>query len=289
MKIAAVVFLYNPGEITIANIESYAGSISKVYVFDNTEEGAKLKNSLLKLPVIEYYHDGKNEGLSKRLNEAAHLAIKDGFDWLLTMDQDSSFYNNSFTTYLNCFSKFENKDNVAMFGTTNDRDIISSSEECQVKEVNDLMTSGTLLNLCLFKKIGNFDEALFIDSVDHDYSIRTILAGYPILRFTNIFLSHELGKEVYNSSIKTLFILKKKKEIHSPVRCYYMFRNMLYLTKKFEKENIHQVKQLKKDVISRIKKALLYGRNSLAIFNYLNRAYKDYKNMQMGKISGETG
>ena len=284
MKIAAVVILYNPTDSTLENIKSYSDVISTTYVFDNTEEGATIKDKLSLLPGIKYHHDGKNEGLPKRLNEAAHLAIKDGFDWLLTMDQDSNFYKGLFTKYAACCDRFYGKEKVAMFGTTYEKNEITPVETCQFAEVDNLITSGTLLNLSLFKKIGNFDEALFIDCVDHDYSIRSILQGYSVIRFSNIFLTHALGKEVYKSSIKTLFLIKKKKEIHSPVRCYYMFRNMLYLTKKFETENIPQVKQLNKDVLSRIKKAFLYGRNSAAIIFYLNKAFNDYKKIRMGKL-----
>ena len=284
MKIAAVVILYHPTDSTLQNIESYSEVISKTYVFDNTEEGALIRDKLSALPGIEYHHNGKNEGLPKRLNEAAHLAIKDGFDWLLTMDQDSNFSKGLFTKYASCCDGFYGKEEVAMFGTTYEKSETTPVEICQFTAVENLITSGTLLNLSLFKKVGNFDEALFIDCVDHDYSIRSILQGYFVIRFSNVFLTHALGKEVYKSSIKTLFMVKKKKEIHSPVRCYYMFRNMLYLTKKFKTENIPQVKQLKKDVLSRIKKAFLYGRNSTAIVFYLNKAYKDYKKMRMGKL-----
>jgi rhamnosyltransferase len=285
MKIAAAVILYQPKDVFLLNIKSYYSQVEKVYIFDNSEKEPAIKRELHQLSKVEYYNDGINKGLSKRLNEACYLAGKDGFDWLLTMDQDSDFADKSFTFYLDCFSKFEHKQNAAMFGTYNYRAVIASSEKCDAKEANDIMTSGTLINLSLFKKIGNFDEALFIDCVDHDYCIRAISAGYSIIRFNNIYLSHQLGKEVYRSSIKTLFLVKKKKEIHSPLRCYYMYRNILYLTKKFEKENIPQVKQIKKDVIARIKKAFLYGRNSAEIICFLKRARRDYKNNQMGKIS----
>ena len=283
-KIAAVVILYHPNNSCIKNIKSYYDLVGKVYIFDNTEDKSTLKSELEQWPKVDFYHDGENGGLPKRLNEAGKQAIKDGYNWLLTMDQDSVFLEESFVQYLDCFTAFENKKEVALFGATNDRSVIKSTSQCRFKEENDLMTSGNLLNLSLFKKIGDFDEALFIDSVDHDYCIRSILAGFKIIRFTNIFLLHELGNLVHRSSIKTLFLLKKKKEVHSPVRLYYMVRNMLYLNKKFEKENIPKVKQLKKDVFARIKKAMLYGRNTSEIIKRVKQGYKDHENNKMGKI-----
>ena len=284
MKIAAVVILFHPNETCITNIKSYYDTVGKVYVFDNTENETFIKSGLLNLPGLIYYHDGENGGLPKRLNEAARQAIADGYDWLLTMDQDSNFAEGSFNKYIDCFRNFEYKEKVALFGTSNYRDLFSSTSQCSFEEDVDLMTSGTLLNLSLFKEIGDFDEALFIDAVDHDYCIRTLLAGYRIIKFSNIFLRHELGNVVHRASIKTLFLLKKKKEIHSPQRFYYMVRNMLYLKKKFRKNNLVQVRHLKRDVFARVKKALLYGRSSLEIIRYSKLGYKDYKNNKMGKL-----
>lgn len=283
MKIAAVVILYHPTDSSLANIKSYCDEVDKVYVFDNTRNGSLIKNDLQNLPNVDYRCMGKNLGLPKVLNEASHVAIKEGYDWLLTMDQDSTFLEASLKKYKDCFDHFENKETVAMFGTSNERAVTSSTVECAFEENVCLMTSGTLLNLRLFNKIGNFDEALFIDCVDHDYCIRSILAGYRTIRFSNVFLLHELGHSVYAASIKSLFLIKKNKEVHSPIRLYYMVRNMLYLTKKFEESKVPAVTQLKKDVFSRVKIALLYSRKTIAILKYVKMAYKDFEAGKMGK------
>jgi rhamnosyltransferase len=285
MKIAAVVILYHPTESTIANIKSYCDEVDKVYIFDNTGNVSVIKDDLQFLPNVDYHNMGTNAGIPKVLNDASQLAIQEGFDWLLTMDQDSKFLETSLTKYIQCFSQFEHKETVAMFGTSNKRGAISSTTACQFEENICLMTSGTLLNLALFNTIGDFDEALFIDCVDHDYCIRSMLAGYRIIRFSNIFLQHELGRFVFAASIKTLFLIKKKKEVHPPIRLYYMIRNMLYLTKKFEADNLPVVKQLKYDVFSKVKIALLYSRKSADIIKYVKMGYKDFHAGHMGRIA----
>ena len=284
MKIAAVVILYNPPPGVINNIKTYCNTVGKLYIMDNTEEGAAIKKELKALPGTEYFHDGKNEGLSKRLNEACRFAINEGYNWLLTMDQDSCFEDNSLSMYFDCVKNFKEREYVGLFGISNQRASNSSSGACSFKDDTGIITSGTLMNLAAFKLTGGFDEALYIDAVDHDYSIRAKRAGYRVIRLLNIFLSHELGTEVYRASVKTLFLVKKKKEVHSPLRVYYMYRNMLYLTQKFEKEEPELVNQLKKDVSSRIKKAIFYGRNTGKIIRYLIKAKNDFKNGKMGKI-----
>lgn len=285
MKIAAVVILYHPGDDCATNINSYYHQVDKVYVFDNSEKEASIKPTLLQLSKIEYYHSSHNLGLSKRLNEACQLAINDGFDWLLTMDQDSKFLNDSFVKYLDCFNQFQQKEKVALFGTANKRAVIQSNIQCEFEENICLMTSGTLVNLELFKTIGKFDEALFIDCIDHDYFARAVLAGYKSIQFSSIFLLHHLGNEVYAASIKSFFLIKKRKEVHTPLRLYYMVRNTLYLKKKFGAVNSPTITQLKYDVFSKIKIALLYSRNSKGILTYIRRGYRDYKAGNMGRIA----
>jgi rhamnosyltransferase len=285
MKIAAAVILFHPDNSCLANIHTYYDYVQKLYIFDNTETENNFSDELQSLTKIEYYQDGVNMGLSKRLNEACSLAIRDGLDWLLTMDQDSSFPEGDFIKYLGCANQFTAMDTVAMFGLTYERNNSSASPACQYAENIRLITSGSLLNLQTFKKIGSFDEALFIDLVDHDYCIRAIAAGYKTIQYNNILLSHNLGNTVYNASIKSLFLVKKKKVIHSPVRYYYMARNTFYLIKKFENQNLPHVGQLRADLNTRLKIAFFYSRNIRQIWKYVRLGYNDYKQNKMGRIN----
>lgn len=287
MKIAAVVILYYPPKSVFANIKTYYDYVDKIFVFDNSEVESLVKDDLVNLPKVEFYHNHENEGIAKRLNSACRLAVKEQYEWILTMDQDSSFSVDAVNAYFNCFKQFKEKNNIAIFGTEYKRYTTTTTDNCTVKEVDKLITSGSLLNLSLFEKIGEFDEALFIDSVDYDYCFRAIIASYFIIQFSNVYLLHSIGRIANRSSIKTFFITKKKKEIHSPLRLYYMYRNMLYLNKKYKDQDKKFSKQIRDYVMSRIKVCLFYGRNMLKILKYLKAARKDFKNNTMGKILKE--
>lgn len=287
MKVAAVVILYHPLEAAITNIKTYYNYFDTIYVFDNTEKETSLHDRFQKLSKIKYYHDSQNEGISKRLNTACNIAIENGFSWLLTMDQDTSFNQVSLSNYLNCFHLYKDKNKVAVFGPKHNRELDLNTGECKSEEVVGLITSGMLLNLEVFRKIGCFDEALFIDCVDHDYCIRARLAEHSIIQFSNVSTSHELGKVVHRSSIKSLFLIKKEKVIHSPLRCYYMYRNLLYLENKYKDFDKQLYKDLRLQVTSRIKASAFYGRNILTFIKYLRAAKNDFKNNKMGKIKQE--
>ncbi len=284
MKIVASVILYNPEKETVANIKTYYDFVEKIFVYDNSTVESAIKKELLQLPKVEFYQDFENRGISERLNSACEKAIENNFEWLMTMDQDSKFQPGSLTYYLACTDHVSQKEKVAVFGTQNDKPDYESKADCLPKEVDELITSGSLINLSLFNEIGKFDEKLFIDYVDNDYCYRAKLCGYSLIKFMNISIIHELGKSVYRSSVKTLFLFKKNKTVHPPLRCYYLYRNMLYLCEKYSKIKPELSKKIRKEIRNHIKKSIFYGRQTLGILQHIQKAKTDFKNNKMGKI-----
>jgi rhamnosyltransferase len=282
-KVAAVLIIYNPGYNLLQNMGSYYPFLDKIYVYDNSEQAAAIDWAFYEK--VAYHHDGENRGLPERLNAAAKRAIADGFNWLLTMDQDSYFSEQDMNRYLDQFYRYEKKSEVGVFGPVHSEDLpgLKSNEEWQ--EVDSLITSGALTNLACHQQVGGFDEALFIDAVDFEYGIRAKLAGFRLVQFTHVFMQHEVGRMIRRSSIKSLFLVKKSKSLHSPIRYYYMLRNYLYIQKKYSGKGLKQVRMIGGVVRSRIVNYLLYGRNSKELLHYVLLAYRHHKENKMGKLS----
>jgi rhamnosyltransferase len=282
-KVAAALIIYHPGHNLLRNMASYYPFVDKIYVFDNSEQAASIDWRLYEK--IEYHHDGQNRGLPERLNAAAKKAISDGFGWLLTMDQDSYFSEKDITHYLDQFHSFEKKSEVAVFGPVHSEDLPGLKSNREWHEADSLITSGALTSLACHQQVGGFDEALFIDAVDFEYGIRAKLAGFKLVRFTQVFMQHEVGRMVRRSSIKSLFLVKKSKSLHPPMRYYYMLRNYLYIQQKYRGRQLKQVRMIGGVVRSRIVNYLLYGRNSKELLHYVLLAYRHYKENKMGKLS----
>lgn len=282
MKIAATVILYYPDENVIENILSYINSIEKLYLVDNTETPSKLiTDNLQRFTGAVYIHDGENKGIAARLNHVSDLALKDRFDWLLTMDQDSSFGEKTFINYLNCLTSFENKGNVSMFGINH----VKESDDldiCNAVNVNHLITSGSVLNLRLVNEIGGFDEKLFIDEVDFEYCLRSIAKGFSIIQFTNIFLIHSIGQTSQHRSFKTTKLTSRV--LHSPVRMYYMTRNFLYVETKYRHSFPDEINLRRKVLFNRWKNNVLYNKERFSIMKKIIRGFKDYRKNRMGKL-----
>ncbi|MCH5596835.1 glycosyltransferase family protein [Niabella ginsengisoli] len=183
-KVFGVVILYNPASDVIQNIRSYAKKLSKLYIFDNSDAVVPLDLKELGSNIV-YTADGINKGIAERLNQAAAQAMAEEGDWLLTMDQDSFFDEQALDIYFSCITSSKEKEQVAMFGLEYEQK--TGALNCESEETSFLITSGSLVNLELFKKIGGFDERLFIDEVDSEYCLRANINGYKTVKFKNIF------------------------------------------------------------------------------------------------------
>lgn len=97
MKVLPVVVLYNTSLSSCDSVNSLKNqnlsllSIDRLFIYDNSPDAslnAGLNSKYDDLDVI-YMHDVSNSGVSKAYNIAASYAAKNGFDWILLLDQDT--------------------------------------------------------------------------------------------------------------------------------------------------------------------------------------------------------
>jgi rhamnosyltransferase len=280
MNIAGVVILYHPDiQLLSENIKTYVQGIKQLYVYDNSETKLPgIEEALTRLhPSIQYHYFNANEGIAKRLNKAVEEASRNNYDYLLTMDQDSSFKAGDFEKY-KLQIQASAYSNVAQFGVNCQPDFTIAKD--QPEEALTLITSGSIVNLSLIKNVGAFNEDLFIDFVDAEFSYRVIQRGYINLMFSNIVLNHALGKLIEGRSLANF---KKTMRItHSPIRVYYIIRNGLYLLLKAQGLST----AMKKDVlrcIKIIKNDLIYNPQLGSVYLNLFSGIFDFLRGKMGK------
>lgn len=282
MSFAGVVILYHPDKDIFERILTYMDILDHLYIFDNSESFNHVLNSKITAHrKIQYLHDKENKGIAVRLNQAATLALKDGYSFLLTMDQDSHFRANEAERYQNCILNIKGIEKVGITGL----EFIQSTSDtnCSCERVNELITSGSVVNLHLFEEIGGFDENLFIDYVDHEYCYRAKVKGFEVLKFTHIFLHHSVGEASNKRSFITL--KNSQRSFHSPIRIYYMVRNYLYVNQKYKTTFAPELQQQRNSILTRIKNKLLYNKDRIKLIRLIFRAFKDYKRSNMGKIN----
>jgi len=224
-NVAGVVIIYHPPTSILSGVMSYLDQIQKLYIIDNsTACNQELINQLILVDKVEYISNYGNKGIAYALNQSCLRAIHDGFTWILTMDQDSSFDPSNFSRFLTHLKSKENLiEKVGIFSPYHVINDNVDNNNVDYEKVKVAMTSGNILNLRAFSIVGNFKEKLFIDYVDHEYCLRLRKFGYEVIQCNKVHLRHHLG----NSQRYT--ILRMTATHHNYIRRYYITRNRLYV------------------------------------------------------------
>ena len=277
LNVAGVVILYNPPVGILDNIQTYLSHLDKLIVFDNSE----VKQPWVK-PEIEglsskilFIDNPSNLGIPLCLNQASLLAIELGFDWLLTMDQDSYFESDTFYKYcerLQEATALHPKLSVLTLEHGNAEKVLSSSPFAVVRNA---ITSGSIINLGVWKELGGFEKKLFIDEVDTDYSFKNLINGFEIIKVVDVKLNHQLGTQIQGGYLS--FAFKSNRTIHSPRRVYCMVRNYFYIKKKYSAALPTDVKERKKQLLVSLKNNLLFSGNFFWVLRNIIKGYIHFK------------
>ena len=230
MDISAGIVLFNPDIKRLKeNIDAVIIQCTHLYLVDNGSGNVDEVKGLLNQynqSKISILWNRENQGIAKALNQLTSAAQKEGFDWILTLDQDSVVPSN----IVGEFEKYINNSSVGILCPIicdrNKDEEIKINEDCT--EIDECITSGSLLNIKAWSEIGGFDERMFIDGVDFDICYRLRQRGYKIYCIHSVVLLHELGHIEYHRFLFWKVLVKN----HSAFRKYYIARNIIYVAKK---------------------------------------------------------
>lgn len=229
LKIAGVVVLFNPPENSLRNIHSYFNQMDFLFIYDNSEcENSIILGDIIKSHKTKYCFMEKNSGIATAINRAASYALENGFDFLLTMDQDTSVDPD----FIESYKKFLSSNKFTQIGLLAPVPFYTEPgkiTKTETGEIDAVITSGSLLNLRIFEKVGPFFEKLFIDYVDFEYCLRIRRFGFKIIQIKDAKIYHQLGNlEKHSFLFKTIYVTH-----HSPLRYYYRTRNRMYVGSKY--------------------------------------------------------
>lgn len=230
MDISAGIVLFNPDIKRLKeNIDAVIVQCAHLYLVDNGSGNVDEVKGLLNQynqSKISILWNRENQGIAKALNQLTSAAQKEGFDWILTLDQDSVSPSNIIDEFKN-YAAYQNVGMLCpVIYDRNKGEEIKAKEGCT--EIDECITSGSLLNIEAWNNIGGFDENMFIDGVDFDICYRLRQSGYKILCIQSVILLHELGRIEYHRFLFWRVLVKN----HSAFRKYYIARNIIYTAKK---------------------------------------------------------
>lgn len=234
-SVCAVVVTFHPDNDVIENLSRIDQQVQRVVVVDNgssLEEIALLReaNSNIDFHLIE---NGENLGIATALNIGICHAQLGGADWILLFDQDSAVTPGFTEAMLLGFkTSCWGKKLAILVPRYIDKRLGSTIPSIKARGdgLEAAMTSGSLLPMSILQGHGLFEEDLFIDAVDYEYSLRLRSRGFIIEECTKAILLHSPGSpRVHKFRGRYLF----KSANYSPNRRYYQERNKVWVTRRY--------------------------------------------------------
>ncbi len=201
-----------------------------------------------------------NFGIAKAQNVGIDFAVSKHARAIIFFDQDSSISDNEFIQRLYApILQGKSKITAPVFSDLQrgfTYPIVEIKESgFRVKHypqphsseffVNNVISSGTMVDVAALKEIGSMAEHLFIDYVDTEWCLRANSKGFNILIVPQAVMTHSIGD-------KTLKIAKYYVPKHSPTRRYYRIRNSFYLYKLSYVPKIMAVREISFSVIHQL-------------------------------------
>ena len=233
----AVVVTYHPEPTVFEHLTAFRSQADGLVVVDNGSkleeiESLRRESERTGFRLIE---NGENRGIAAALNTGIRWAIERSYEWVVLFDQDSTIPEG----YLDAlFASVESETDPEMIAIVAPqyRDPLQDGlyrSRCSAQDGTplEIMTTGSMLPTWIFERCGWFEEALFIDQVDHEFCFRVRELGYRPLVCENVTIDHLPGSP---RGLKLLGIKWISLNDYSPERRYYQTRNGLIIARRYK-------------------------------------------------------
>lgn len=285
-NVCAVIVAYNSDKEFIQRLNSLYQQVKQIIIIDNgsgQETKRILKEAGQKFPNLELIGNIENIGLASALNQGVRMALEKGFDWILTLDDDSEVESKMVSKMLEVYVSFdeEKKRNIAMLAPnyiTIKGPVFYQSNSF---EVPGAPTSGSLIKKDIFKKVGFFRDDFFIYCIDTEFCLRLRKYHLKVVLVPNAFLCCRGGER---PEIRKFFGRKIIIPNNSPWRYYYIFRNSLLIYADYWYIDIKSVLLGIYSNFQIIAKILLFEENKIEKIKMILRGILDALRKKSGKL-----
>jgi rhamnosyltransferase len=218
----------------IGNFSKVLGQSQGLVVVDNgssTEAVTALMAGREELGYDLILNDN-NLGIAVALNQGIQLAKEEGYSWVFLFDQDSGITEDLIKRM---FAAWETHSHRDLLGAIHPRYVHPvSGIEPKVVRARDggpvtSLTSGSLMPIWIFDKVGWFASEYFIDQVDTEFDYRIRSFGFLIADAQDAILQHSAGRPQTCEFLGFNF----SPTHHSPMRRYYMSRNRVAVWRRY--------------------------------------------------------
>jgi rhamnosyltransferase len=235
-NICAVIVTFHPDASFESRVERIRAQVARVIVVDNASSGAA-RTMLDRLAVsgrVDRITLDDNVGIAAALNRGLVRGMDAGSSWALTLDQDSLAHEEMVKELVGVYWAYPFRARLGVLGANYVEETTGTTalrkravpRESWL-EVDEVITSGSLVSLAAFREVGPFREDLFIYYVDHEYCKRLRDAGYRVVLTREPLMTHQTGSSrLLSVGGREVIALN-----YPPWRSYYIVRNGLVIAK----------------------------------------------------------
>lgn len=231
-SICVVVVAFYPDPGFEGRLHEILGQVGGMVVIDNTPSAGRNRTIMMtnddskQLCVIQ---NEANLGLGAALNQGLEHALQSGFEWILTLDQDTTCLCDMVQTLIMAYSGCYPR--PAVIGANyfdpvnNNRTKVPVLSTEAFLERKTVITSGCLVDAAFARAIGGFQEDYFIDQLDHEFCLRARSRGGLVVISRKPGMMHSVGGPD-GSRVPIIGLVLPE---HPPLRKYYIARNTVVL------------------------------------------------------------
>lgn len=236
-QICAIVTTYRPELYLVECVRRLVPQVAEIIIVDDGASEAnveKLSQWFDGVAKVTLWHQPANSGIAAALNIGVKIAQERGYEWVVTLDDDSIPDSDMLERLCEHLSQIGGLRPVGIIGMSRaPRNCTTQTHERTTSPVcldkRGIITSGSLFSLQTFVLVGPFREEFFIDSVDYDFCMRVRAKGLRVIQVQEYGFKHSLGQnERFQLGIFTF-----NSESHSPARLYYASRNSTILAAEY--------------------------------------------------------
>ena len=228
-----MVVTYEPAPELMENLTALRPQVERLIVVDNGSSAEKLEmiRRAVQRTNFECLENGTNLGVATALNRGIEHALEAGAEWLFLFDQDSRVTAGFVESMLGAYAASPWGERLKIL-TPQYKDAGSGEMLPSMPAKQGIaiaLTSGSLLRAGTLREYGLFRDELFIDEVDHEYSLRLRRAGMVLEQTDAAILLHALGSPTAHSIAARDFRVTN----YSAVRRYYQERNKVWMARHY--------------------------------------------------------
>lgn len=234
-NVCAIVVTFHPDEEVLNNLEALRLQIPRFVVVDNGSPAEKIALLRDAVPGMGFslIENGENLGIATALNIGIRYAQSLGADSVLLFDQDSTVTPGFTEAMLSGLKSNSWGERLGILVPRYiDKRLGSAIPGISLKDrgLEAAMTSGSLLPMSAVQQCGFFEDALFIDAVDYEYSLRLRSHGLYIDECADAVLLHSPGTPRQHTFCGRYLFQTAN---YSPSRRYYQERNKVWVTRRY--------------------------------------------------------